>query len=102
MRRRAKRPGREERDALHPGGGTQGESERERVGHEANHRGVGERGEPPLLDERPYDEHVYDLADGLKQVGAERWQCEAREVSSRTATQEVYLREKAAAAIVPH
>lgn len=71
--------------------GPDGEAERERVGHEADHRGVGERGEPPLPDERPHDEHVHDLVDGLKQVGAERRQREAREVGGRAAAQEVYF-----------
>ena len=71
--------------------GAHGKAERERVDHEANHRGVGERGEPPLPDERPHDEHVHDLVGGLKQVCPELRQREAREVGSRAATQEVYF-----------
>lgn len=31
------------------------EPERGRVGHEADHRGVGERGDTPLADERAHD-----------------------------------------------
>ena len=71
--------------------GADGEPERERVSHEADHRGVGERGEPPLPDERPHDEHVHDLVGGLQGVGAERRQREAREVRGRAAAEEVYF-----------
>lgn len=71
--------------------GTHGKPERERVGHEADHRCVGERGEPPLPDERPHDEHVHGLVGGLQEVGAERRQREAREVRGRAATKEVYF-----------
>lgn len=71
--------------------GADGEPERERVSHEADHRGVGERGEPPLPDERPHDEHVHDLVGGLQEVGAERRQREAREVRGRAAAEEVYF-----------